>query len=673
MASIPLHCNICPKQPVFSDISHLLTHVGSKGHLSHYFKAQVRGGQDPATRTQLDIYDRWYTDNQIEKLLSQRMILKDSKRPNGTRRVTNRPKSASQKPLKLSRLANKKETAAKPEQLSHKEDPDNVIDPRLSIGPSAFAQQVATSQPSPSPSSPGLDITSVYRAPVPRMHTFYTSNSRPASPTEFHDRLLATSTNYAAPDGQGGGSETESDQAYVDGRDPVKPSYPELPMTGSLRTSIQHEVEVPPFRPAPKGRLKRVQSTKEDEVAWEEDFVPKTPELKGICYPGMALFDSASPDAQRKRNQRKNDSLIAQIEQDSLEIECNEYIYWPDGSLKMCRYITGDVQSTPLKESTPPPPPPKRRRGRKPKGGDGVTNDKKAQLAKDSRISTEEGLHTVKREMSLSKTVGWPDQPPTMHDESFGAFSLTSTITRTEAEEDGWLLNMGEPFLKFPRFDPMSFQEDVDTSGHAGDPIKPMSNPLQSASRQHNPANSGYAHAGQNWVDESVTDSTTYFDAQPKHLSGSTSNTTTRASKACTAQDGPATCSVIRDEKENMLPEWDYTKRSHERSTPTARGSSSHRYTMARGDQKAQVSFTLPAEMAFAGLPTPPVYRISLNPLNPNAHLRQSLPYSNNYTPFDAPGFPGHSSHEDTTGHNRRDPDLAAQLHTDSDEERFTY
>ncbi|KAL9005982.1 MAG: hypothetical protein Q9188_001272 [Gyalolechia gomerana] len=631
MASIPLNCNICPKQPVFSDISHLLTHVGSKGHLSHYFKAQVRGGQDPATRNQLDIYDQWYTDNQIEKLLSQRMILKDSKRPNGTTKATNRPKSASQKPPKLSRLANKKNTAVKPEQHPNVADPDNVIDPRLSQVPSAFANQ---------------------------------ANSRPVSPTEFHNQLLVASTKYAITEGQEGGSDTESDQEYLAGRSPVNPLYPEPSMTGSLR---QYETKLPPLQPAPRPR--RVQSNKEDEVAGEEDFVPKTPELKGICYPGMALFDSASPDAQRKRNQRKNDSLIAQIEQDSLEIECNEYIYWPDGSLKLCRFITGDVQSTPLKEDTPPPPPPKRRRGRKPKGGDGARNEKKPKLAKDSRISVGEESHAVKREMSLSQTFEWPDQLPAIDDRSLRAFGLTSTNARAEAEEDGWLLNMGEPFLKLPRFDPMSLQEDIGTSAHTGDPVKPMSNPLRSASRQHNPDSPGYAQASQFWVDESTARSTTLSEATSTSLGLSTSNAITKASETCTTNDDQATCSVAECEKENVLSEWKYTKSRPGRSTSRVRASSNHRYTIAKADQKAQISFTLPAEMAFAGLPAPPVYRISLNPLNPNAHLRQSLPYSSNYTPFDAPGFPGHPSHENTTRHTIRNTGIADHPDRDSEEE----
>ncbi|KAK4691645.1 hypothetical protein P7C71_g5397, partial [Lecanoromycetidae sp. Uapishka_2] len=94
MASIPLLCNVCPKEPEFSDISHLLTHVASKGHLSQCHKAQIRGRQDATIREKLATYDRWYEDYQIEKLLSERMIAKESKDSNG-RKASGNAKSSS--------------------------------------------------------------------------------------------------------------------------------------------------------------------------------------------------------------------------------------------------------------------------------------------------------------------------------------------------------------------------------------------------------------------------------------------------------------------------------------------------------------------------------------------------------------------------------------------------
>lgn len=80
-ASIPLHCSICPKKPNFSDVSHLLTHIASKGHLSHYYKIKVRSGHDNRAREQVESYDRWYIDWRVESLMSERMNYKDKKKP----------------------------------------------------------------------------------------------------------------------------------------------------------------------------------------------------------------------------------------------------------------------------------------------------------------------------------------------------------------------------------------------------------------------------------------------------------------------------------------------------------------------------------------------------------------------------------------------------------------
>ena len=79
--SIPLSCNICPKKPNFSDVSHLLTHVASKGHLSNYYKVKVRSATDSEARNTIDTFDRWYADWRVEDLMSERLTLKDKKRP----------------------------------------------------------------------------------------------------------------------------------------------------------------------------------------------------------------------------------------------------------------------------------------------------------------------------------------------------------------------------------------------------------------------------------------------------------------------------------------------------------------------------------------------------------------------------------------------------------------
>ena len=77
---IPLHCNICPKKPDFSDVSHLLTHIASKGHLSNYYKVKVRSSHDEPSRRLIEAYDRWYSEWGVEELMSERMSQKDKRR-----------------------------------------------------------------------------------------------------------------------------------------------------------------------------------------------------------------------------------------------------------------------------------------------------------------------------------------------------------------------------------------------------------------------------------------------------------------------------------------------------------------------------------------------------------------------------------------------------------------
>lgn len=80
MSTIPLRCNICPKKPHFSDVSHLLTHIASKGHLSHYYKVKVRSGNEEGSKQLIDAYDQWYADWDVEGLMSERMNLKEKRR-----------------------------------------------------------------------------------------------------------------------------------------------------------------------------------------------------------------------------------------------------------------------------------------------------------------------------------------------------------------------------------------------------------------------------------------------------------------------------------------------------------------------------------------------------------------------------------------------------------------
>lgn len=96
MALTLLNCSICPKHPTFSDTSHLLTHVSSKGHLSHLHKLQVRSHQEISAGNQLATYDQWYQNRDLGRLLSERMLQKEAKRSTKRRRPTLSPRKPQQ-------------------------------------------------------------------------------------------------------------------------------------------------------------------------------------------------------------------------------------------------------------------------------------------------------------------------------------------------------------------------------------------------------------------------------------------------------------------------------------------------------------------------------------------------------------------------------------------------
>lgn len=69
---IPLICSICPKNTRFSDVSHLLTHIASKGHLANMFKLDIAKYTDDEARERLEEYQTWFDHHNIRELLRNR-------------------------------------------------------------------------------------------------------------------------------------------------------------------------------------------------------------------------------------------------------------------------------------------------------------------------------------------------------------------------------------------------------------------------------------------------------------------------------------------------------------------------------------------------------------------------------------------------------------------------
>ena len=86
--NIDLQCLLCIKNPKFSDVSHLLTHISSKSHLAARFKLEIQAQSDGGARSKLDDFNFWYRVSNIDTLLADRMAAKEHKKSKKRRNLT---------------------------------------------------------------------------------------------------------------------------------------------------------------------------------------------------------------------------------------------------------------------------------------------------------------------------------------------------------------------------------------------------------------------------------------------------------------------------------------------------------------------------------------------------------------------------------------------------------
>ncbi|KAI1003712.1 hypothetical protein K3495_g4492 [Podosphaera aphanis] len=77
--------------------------------------------------------------------------------------------------------------------------------------------------------------------------------------------------------------------------------------------------------------------------------------LKGVLWPGMDLFDSATLEQKRMRNQRKGDEVLADMIYTSTQVEPAEVSYHPTGEFRASRDIFGPLSGddSPVRDPTP--------------------------------------------------------------------------------------------------------------------------------------------------------------------------------------------------------------------------------------------------------------------------------------------------------------------------------
>ncbi|KAK0812149.1 hypothetical protein LTR59_001625 [Friedmanniomyces endolithicus] len=336
-AAIPLECKICPKKPDFSDVSHLLMHVASKAHLSRYYQMKVKGSADDQSRRLVDDYDDWYERYSIDDLMRDRLNQKDKRggggRNNTTAVATRRGSGATASSRGTPAAAASQNGRRGPRPLR-----DSVLNPQLDA-------RVKT-EPMSRSGTPLSSLTSIETAMF--LGSRYAPPSWPNTPYAGSPMKQETLSS----------SRSDDDDSFV-----LEAEYlPQRTMGG--RGGRHNNI-------AGTGESLNIYDDWEDTVGETTSDVAK---LKGLVWPGMAMFDSATPDMRRKRNQKKDYSVIEQLQATSEWVEPNEMVFDATGVLRRERMITGnpdveDDDSLLSGEAEPEPEVqlPKKRLARKPR------------------------------------------------------------------------------------------------------------------------------------------------------------------------------------------------------------------------------------------------------------------------------------------------------------------
>ncbi|KAE9381201.1 hypothetical protein N431DRAFT_322674 [Stipitochalara longipes BDJ] len=270
--NIDLQCILCNKNPKFSDVSHLLTHISSKSHLAARFKLQIQAQSDQDAKNKLDHFDFWYRTSNIDTLLAERMAAKEHKKTKKSRNS-----------IALSNASRENDQPSVPESIR---------------------------------SAPFIDTpVQGFRAPVPRMHLWPTMANN--SPLAEWDRSPMSHV-YETPTAR---------------RQVPNFGHQETPAAAKLDPKL-----TTPWKPDPEVGDK---GTGEKSGQKSTDSA----KLKGIIYPGMDLFDSATPEMKRMRNQKKDGTILEGMLATARDTEPAEISYHPNGDFRASRDIFGPLST----------------------------------------------------------------------------------------------------------------------------------------------------------------------------------------------------------------------------------------------------------------------------------------------------------------------------------------
>ena len=471
---------------------------------------------------------------------------------------------------------------------------DGVIDPQLSQ--SHLAHQHA---------SPLFDFDydtgARHRAYVPHMSGWHNASS----PT--HEG--ATEMNSVALDPQQSACVSERDAVDDDDyhetfqRSPTRTAYPDPAEFGGLPVAFS------PFEQEQQNAT--VEFLREPSSGTENTGLIRSPVLKGVIYPGMDIFDSASPEAQRRRNQKKDGSRIEQMQNDSAAVEQLERIYFPIGTLKKERLITGNVESSPPRESSPPPVPKKRQRTKVNKA---VLRDLSTNGLKVGKRPRQRKTATPLAVTETSNLQHLAEKALATPDENNFLCPRSTLMGYDPMDEEG-----SQRYLTYGATDNVRrqdfkiFTDDIDRPDdyhHKSRPkLASTSFPQTADSDQSLHSHGSGSTRRRVPLATCQPSSQRRFPAQPRRPAG----------ESLPQTFGEISASMA-DDRENRQPKLYRGAEADDTAEPAFEQRITQRYFSVTGNQAPQYFSTLPPQMDFGGLSEPRYYGTTLNPLNTHLH-----------------------------------------------------
>ncbi|KAJ5496591.1 Terpenoid cyclases/protein prenyltransferase alpha-alpha toroid [Penicillium fimorum] len=323
MEGTVLICSICPGQPEFSDVSHLLTHAASKAHLANHFRLKLRADDHNAVEL-LKEYDDWFDANGYAKQLAVRMANKEIRKK------------------RKSDEASTSDTAKRTRSQAHNVDPEGSSTPAITTtsGPGCLDPRLADHDDQQQHADTILTPITPSRLPIANNAT-----SRTGPTFRSMRSSNGTMSNVLQPVHASGLGDESRSLAL-----PVTPIQRRRRPEPLERTWISGRDTPDPF--IDPGNQTQVSGDAEMDNTQAEEMT----RLKGVLWPGMNIFDSATAQMRRRRNQKKDSVVLKMMELTSSLVKPNEMVFSPNGTLLKEREITGNVEEhSPLKGETPIP------------------------------------------------------------------------------------------------------------------------------------------------------------------------------------------------------------------------------------------------------------------------------------------------------------------------------